>query len=84
MMLEQIKFLANIKTESDIDYKIRRQERRINEDEMILVFGKEAVKDFCKCNAWKYRYREGMKGSKEEDLKKAKNYLEWEIGEKNG
>lgn len=26
-------------------------------DEMILIFGKEVVADFCLCNVWKYRYR---------------------------
>lgn len=44
-------------------------------DEMIAVFGVDAVIDFCKCNAWKYRHRARMKGG-DEDLKKA----EWYIG----
>ena len=26
-------------------------------DEMIIVFGVQAVIDYCKCAAWKYRYR---------------------------
>ena len=26
-------------------------------EEMLLVFGKEVVADFCLCNVWKYRYR---------------------------
>lgn len=43
-------------------------------DEMILVFGKEAVANFCLCNAWKYRYRAGAKNG-EEDLKKSDWYL---------
>ena len=43
-------------------------------DEMILIFGREAVKDFCKCNAWKYRYRAADKNG-EEDLKKSDWYL---------
>ena len=43
-------------------------------DEMILVFGKEAVKNFCLCNAWKYRYRAADKNG-EEDLKKSDWYL---------
>lgn len=43
-------------------------------DEMVLVFGKEAVMAFCLCNAWKYRYRAGDKNG-EEDLKKADWYL---------
>lgn len=44
-------------------------------DEMVAVFGVEAVKHFCKCNAWKYRYRSVAKNG-EEDLKKADWYLE--------
>ena len=44
-------------------------------DEMVAVFGVEAVKAFCKCNAWKYRYRSVAKNG-EEDLKKADWYLE--------
>ena len=43
-------------------------------DEMILVFGKEAVQNFCLCNAWKYRYRAADKNG-EEDLKKSDWYL---------
>lgn len=30
-------------------------------DEMMVVFGPKAVYDFCICNAWKYRYRSGVK-----------------------
>ena len=44
-------------------------------DEMLLVFGKEAVLNFCILNAWKYRYRAGNKGDAEEDLKKADEYM---------
>ena len=43
-------------------------------DEMILIFGIDAVMDFCKCNAWKYRYRAADKNG-EEDLKKSDWYL---------
>jgi len=39
-----------------------------------LVFGKEAVQNFCLCNAWKYRYRAADKNG-EEDLKKSDWYL---------
>ena len=53
-------------------------------DEMILVFGKEAVKHFCLCNAWKYRYRAADKNG-EEDLKKSDWYLQKykELDDKN-
>ena len=44
-------------------------------DEMMLVFGKEAVLNFCLLNVWKYRYRAGSKGDAEEDLKKADEYM---------
>lgn len=43
-------------------------------DEMILIFGEEAVRNFCLCNAWKYRYRAADKNG-EEDLKKSDWYL---------
>lgn len=43
-------------------------------DEMILIFGKEAVMDFCLCNAWKYRYRAADKNG-EEDIRKSDWYL---------
>ena len=43
-------------------------------EEMELIFGKEAVKTFCKLNAWKYRYRAADKNG-EEDLRKSDWYL---------
>lgn len=43
-------------------------------DEMVLIFGKEAVMHFCLCNAWKYRYRASSKNG-EEDLKKSDWYI---------
>lgn len=43
-------------------------------DEMVLVFGTEAVKNFCLCNVWKYRYRAADKNG-EEDLKKSDWYM---------
>lgn len=44
-------------------------------DEMLLVFGKEALQSFCLLNAWKYRYRSLVKGKKKEDTQKAIWYL---------
>lgn len=44
-------------------------------DEMVIVFGVDAVINFCKCNAWKYRNRANHKGNPEEDNKKADWYL---------
>lgn len=44
-------------------------------DEIVEVFGVEAVKSYCKCAAWKYRYRAPYKGKFEEDNAKADWYL---------
>ena len=41
---------------------------------MIAIFGKEAVRQFCKLNAFKYIWRESDKG-KVNDIKKANYYL---------
>ena len=43
-------------------------------DEMVLVFGKEAVMNFCLLNVWKYRYRAADKNG-EEYLKKSDWYM---------
>ena len=43
-------------------------------DEMILIFGKTTVANFCLCNAWKYRYRALYKNG-EEDMKKSHWYI---------
>ena len=45
-------------------------------DEMIAMFGVEAVKGFCKCNAYKYRYRADRKNGAE-DIKKAEWYVDY-------
>jgi hypothetical protein len=44
-------------------------------DEMIALFGLEAVKHFCMCNVYKYRFRAARKNGAE-DLNKADNYME--------
>ena len=44
-------------------------------DEMIAMFGVDAVISFCKCNAWKYRYRADNKGTHDEDMEKADWYI---------
>lgn len=41
-------------------------------DEMLLIFGKDSLINFCKLNAWKYRYRFN---NNENDLKKADWYI---------
>lgn len=42
---------------------------------MELVFGNDAVVEFCLCNAFKYMWRHKNKGG-QEDLKKARWYLD--------
>ena len=44
-------------------------------DEMIAMFGVEAVKHFCMCNVYKYRYRASAKNG-QEDLDKADWYMD--------
>ena len=47
-------------------------------DVMADVFGEEAVKDFCKLNAFKYIWREKQKNGVE-DIKKAMFYMDYYI-----
>lgn len=44
-------------------------------DEMVQVFGVDAAIAYCKCAAWKYRYRAPYKGKLDEDNAKADWYL---------
>ena len=44
-------------------------------DEMILIFGVEETKSYCKLNAWKYRARAPFKGNMEQDMKKSDWYI---------
>lgn len=46
-------------------------------DEMLLIFGKEVVMNFCLCNVWKYRYRAGTKAGEDggKDLAKSDWYM---------
>lgn len=48
-------------------------------DIMRVMFGDEAVKGFCKCNAFKYRFRAGKKeeNTAEQDILKAEFYEEY-------
>ncbi len=47
-------------------------------DVMRALFGDEAVKGFCKCNAYKYRFRADSKNGAE-DIKKAEWYEDYLI-----
>lgn len=44
-------------------------------DEMIALFGVDAVKAFCRCNVYKYRYRADKKNGPE-DIAKAEWYMD--------
>ena len=44
-------------------------------DEMIHLFGVDAVKHFCMCNVYKYKRRAGLKNG-QEDLDKADWYMD--------
>lgn len=48
-------------------------------DVMRAMFGDEAVKGFCKCNAYKYRFRADRKNGAE-DIRKAEWYESYLIG----
>ena len=45
-------------------------------DEMIALFGVEAVKAFCRCNVYKYRYRADRKNG-DEDRQKSEWYMDY-------
>lgn len=44
-------------------------------DEMVEVFGVDAVISYCMCNVWKYRYRAPFKGDADEDNMKSDWYM---------
>ena len=47
---------------------------------MLQTFGKEQTKAFCKLNAFKYLWRSDHKEKEEQDMEKAKRYIEyWHI-----
>lgn len=45
-------------------------------DAMISAFGNDAVRDFCKLNAFKYLWRLGRKDEEEQEIGKIKWYLD--------
>ena len=63
----------------NINHPSHYQEKNECIDVMRAMFGDEAVKGFCKCNAFKYRFRAGKKAtsSAEEDIKKAEWYEDY-------
>ena len=42
---------------------------------MVALFGVEAVKSFCRCNVYKYRFRAAAKNGAE-DIAKAEAYID--------
>ena len=70
------KFIQESKKQDNVNHPQHYQGKHECIDEMIAMFGVEAVKGFCKCNVYKYRYRAGRKNG-EEDLKKAEWYMDY-------
>lgn len=69
----------NIKTEG-VEHPVHYQGKHECIEIMRAMFGDEAVAGFCKCNAFKYRFRAGRKDGEtaEKDINKAEwyeNYL---------
>lgn len=65
--------------EDNINHPTHYQGKHECIDIMRVMFGDEAVKGFCKCNAFKYRFRAGKKegNSAEQDISKAEWYEEY-------
>lgn len=53
-------------------YKVHEMECLL---EMEAAFGREAVRNFALCSAWKYRYRAGHKDNVTQDLEKSDFYM---------
>lgn len=68
--------MANAKRlgRTDVDHPAHYQGAFECIDEMIALFGVEVVKAFCRCNAYKYRYRADKKGGAT-DIAKAEWYM---------
>ncbi len=64
---------------NNVNHPKHYQEKHECIDIMRVLFGDEAVKGFCKCNAFKYRFRAGRKeeNTAEQDIKKAEWYEEY-------
>ena len=59
---------------TDVDHPAHYQGAFECIDEMVALFGVEAVKAFCRCNVYKYRYRADKKGGAT-DIAKAEWYM---------
>lgn len=71
--MKQLKELRDKEIQKPEHYNIEGRREAI--EEMLLLFGADAVKAFCKLNAYKYIYRAPHKGSYEDDMAKANVYL---------
>lgn len=60
---------------NNVDHPAHYQGKHECIDEMIALFGVEAVKHFCMCNVYKYRFRAANKNG-QEDLDKADWYMD--------
>jgi hypothetical protein len=65
-------------TDDPVDHPAHYQGKNECIDVMVAMFGLEAVKHFCMCNAYKYRYRSANKNG-DEDIGKAEWYETWLI-----
>lgn len=61
------------KCEDNVNHPAHYQGKNECIDIMLAMYGVEAVKHFCMCNAYKYRFRAGMKNGAE-DIEKAEWY----------
>lgn len=67
--------MPKVKKSDNVNHPKHYQGKNECIDVMLAMFGVEAVKHFCMCNAYKYRFRSNMKNG-EEDIKKAEWYEE--------
>ena len=68
-------FEPTVATGNMVDHPAHYQGKHECIDEMIALFGVEAVIHFCMCNVYKYRFRAANKNGKE-DLDKADWYMD--------
>lgn len=65
--------MADLDKRDNVNHPSHYQGKHECIDIMLAMFGKEAVKGFCMCNAYKYRFR-AYKKNGVEDIKKAEWY----------
>lgn len=74
-LVEAYDTIVNLKKSNNVNHPAHYQGKHECIDEMIALFGVEAVKAFCKCNVYKYRFRAANKNG-QEDLDKADWYMD--------